>query len=108
LKTIRCSEIAVAEEKEQTRVWIGVGCVVPREWCELLSPHEGAYVNLLTLANSEAEYRAKISDAAVHYCLELQGLEDVRPLSESEGASEEIMSIAAEIEAVRNPKHVRY
>jgi hypothetical protein len=98
----------MAEEKEQTRVWIGVGCVVPREWCELLSPQEGAYVNLLTLANNEAEYRAKISDAAAHYCLELQGLEDVRPLSESDGASEEIMAIAAEIETARNPKHVRY
>jgi hypothetical protein len=95
-------------EMEHTRVWIGVACVVPREWCELLSPNEGAYVNFLTLASSESDYRTKLSAALTYYCLELQELEDVRPLAESDGAPEEIMSIAAELDAARNPKHVRY
>jgi hypothetical protein len=71
-------------------------------------PNEGAFVNFLTLASSESEYRYKLTGALTHYRLELQGLEDVRPLSESDGASEEIMLIASELEAARNPKHVSY
>jgi hypothetical protein len=62
----------------------------------------------LTLAGSEAEYRAKLAGALGYYCLELVDLEDVRPLSPSDGASEEIMSIAEELEQGNNPRHVRY
>jgi hypothetical protein len=74
----------------------------------LLSINEGAYVNFLTLASSEAEYRAKLAGALTYYCLELMDLEDVRPLSPADGASEEIMSVAEELEQSQNPKHVRY
>jgi hypothetical protein len=91
-----------------TQVWIGLARVVPLEWCEMLSPDEGAFVNFLTLASSESEYRYKLTGTLAHYRLDLQGLEDVRPLAESDGASEEIMSIALELETTRNPKHVRY
>ena len=34
--------------------------------------------------------------------------EDVRPLSDSDNPSQEILSIAAELEESGNPKHVRY
>ena len=95
------SVLAMVEETGNTKVWIAVACVVPREGCELLSANKGAYVNFLTLANSESEYRAKISGALGSYCLELLGLEDVRPLSESDGASQEIMTIAEELETSR-------
>jgi len=74
----------------------------------MLSPNEGAFVNFLTLASSESEYLYKLTAALNDYCLELQGLEDVRPLEESDGASEEIMSMALELETSGNPKHVRY
>ena len=62
-------------------VWIGVVGIVPRDGCELLEPEEGAYVNFLTLAASDSEYRAKVIGALSYYRLELLEFEDVRPLS---------------------------
>ena len=92
---------------DQTVVWIGVAGVVPRNGCELLSADEGAYINFLTLASGEAEYRAKVVGALDHYRLELLEFEDIRPLSESDEPSEDILAIAAELEQHNNPKHVR-
>jgi hypothetical protein len=82
--------------------------VVPREGCGLLSAHEGAFINFLTLASSESEYRAKVSGALSHYGLELLEFQDVRPFSHSDNPSQDILAIAAELEESRNPKHVRY
>jgi hypothetical protein len=81
---------------------------VRRSGCELLSSDEGAYVNFLTLANSEAEYRAKVAGALCHYCFELVEFEDVRPFSTSDNPSQEILSIAEELQRRGNPQHVRY
>ena len=89
-------------------VWIGVVGVVPREGCELLSPDEGAYVNFLTMASSDSDYRAKVIGALSGYRLELLEFEDVRPLSASDRRSEEILTIAAELEDSGNAQHVRY
>ena len=100
--------IAMAEPVIQARVWIGVAGVVPRDGCDLLSAQEGAFVNFLTLASSESEYRAKVSGALSHYHLELLEFQEVRPLSESDNPSQDILAIAAELEESRNPKHVRY
>ncbi len=98
----------MAEASDQAVVWIGVAGVVPREGCELLSAGEGAFINFLTLASSEAEYRAKVVGALVYYRLELLEFEDVRALSQSDRPSEDILAIAAELELNNNPKHVRY
>jgi hypothetical protein len=98
----------MAEVKGQSQVWIGVASVVPREGCELLSPDEGAFVNFLTLAGSDSEYRAKVTGALGFYCLELLEFQDVRALSLSDKPSQEILSIAEELEESRNPEHVRY
>jgi hypothetical protein len=89
-------------------VWIGVVGIVPRDGCELLSPDQGAYVNFLTLATSDSEYRAKVMGALSYYRLELLEFEDVRPLSASDKPSEEILAIAEELEESGNPQHVRY
>jgi hypothetical protein len=89
-------------------VWIGVAGVVPREGCELLPPNEGAYVNFLTLARSDSEYRAKVSGALSFYRLELLEFQDVRPFSRSDQPAQDILSIAAELEEGQDPKHVRY
>lgn len=89
-------------------VWIGVVGVVPRVGCELIPPDEGAYTNFLTLARSEAEYRAKAIGALSYYQLDLLEFENVRPFSQSDDPSEEIMAIAAELETNRNPEHVVY
>jgi len=89
-------------------VWIGVVGVVPRDGCELLSPDKGAYVNFLTLATSDSEYRAKVMGTLSDYQLELLEFEDVRPLSPSDNPSEDILAIAEELEASRNARHVRY
>jgi hypothetical protein len=74
----------------------------------LLSAQTGAFVNFLTLAASESEYRAKVVGALSDYRLDLLEFQDVRPLSESDAPSEEILTIAAELERSRNYEHVRY
>ena len=98
----------MGEKSGRTQVWIAVVGVAPREGCELLSINEGAFINFLTLARSEAEYRAKVAGALEYYRLELLEFEDVRPFSLSDGSSEEIVLIAEELERDNNPQHVRY
>jgi len=98
----------MAEATYHAVVWIGVVEAVPQEGCDMLAPDEGAFVNFLTLASSESEYRAKVSGALSTYRLNPMEFEDVRPFSESDNSSEEVRLIAAELEESRNPKHVRY
>ena len=98
----------MAEVTHHAVVWIGVVGVVPKEGCELLSPQKGAFINFLTLAFSESEYRAKVSGALSSYRLDPVEFENVRPFSESDNPSQEILSIAAELEESRNPRHVLY
>jgi len=98
----------MADATGKPEVWIGVVGVVPREGCELLSPDEGAFVNFLTLASSDSEYRAKVSGAVSFYRLDLLEFQNVLPFTHSENPSQEILSIAAELEENRNSKHVRY
>jgi len=81
--------------------------VIPREGCQLLPPNKGAFANFLTLASNESQYRAKVTGALFHYCLELLEFEDVRPFSPADKPSQEILSIV-ELEKSRNPQHVRY
>ena len=100
--------LAMAEVTYHAVVWIGVVGVVPQEGCELLAPQQVAFINFLTLASSESEYRAKVSGALSTYRLDPMEFEDVRPFSESDNSSAEILSIAAELEESRNPRHVRY
>ena len=95
-------------EDAEPIVWIGVVGVVPRSGCELLSPDKGAYTNFLTLARSASEYRAKVIGVLSYYELELIEFENVRPFSESDSPSKEILAIAAELEQNKNPQHVRY
>ena len=45
----------------------------------MLAPDEGAFVNFLTLASSDSEYRAKVSGALSSYRLDPLEFEDVRP-----------------------------
>ena len=71
-------------------VWIGVVSVLPQDGCELLSAHRGAYVNFLTLAADEAEYRSKVASVLTHYRLELHGLENVRLFTLSDNPAEEL------------------
>ena len=84
---LRCMD----PEARDAEVWIGVVGIVQRKGCELLSPDEGAYVNFLTLAASDSEYRAKVMGVLSYHRLELLKFEDVRPLSASDKPSEEIL-----------------
>jgi hypothetical protein len=93
---------------DQGVVWIGIVGVIPREGCELLQPQHGAFVNFLTLAVDEAEYRTKVACALSYYGLELLEFQNVRPFSRADESSREIVSIAAELDQGRNPKHVRF
>jgi len=98
----------MVSEATNAVVWIGVVGVVPREGCELLSADKGAYVNFLTLASSDSEYRAKVIGALSHYRLELLEFKDVRPFAPSDEPSREILAIAAELDENGDPQHVRY
>ena len=96
------------ETTDHIRVWIGVAGVIPVMGCELLAANEGAYINFLTLATSGSEYRAKLEGTLNHYRLQLLELLDVRPFSLSDSSSEEIQTIAKELEDDGNLQHVRY
>lgn len=96
----------VEAKTDNSCVWIGLVGVSPREGCELITTDEGAYVSFLTLATSEAEYRAKISGALGFYRLELIEFENIRPFVFDEGATLEIETIALDLAANRNPQHV--
>lgn len=89
-------------------VWIGVVGVLPREGCGLLSPRTGAFVNFLTLVASESEYRARVMGVLSEYRLDLLEFQRLRPLSESDSPSEEILAIAAELSGSCNLQRVRY
>jgi hypothetical protein len=105
---MRAYTASAMDSTDQPQVWIGVVGVIPREGCEILPPNKGAFVNFLTLAANESEYRAKVTGVLFHYCLELLEFEDVRPFSPADKPSQEILSIAVELEKSRNPQHVRY
>ena len=49
----------MAEVTYHAVVWIGAVRVAPQDGCELLAPNEGAFINFLTLASSDSEYRAQ-------------------------------------------------
>jgi hypothetical protein len=92
---------------EQNEVWVGLLTVAAREECTLMETNEGACVHVLTLAVSETEYRAKVSAAMNHYCLDILQVEHVVRFSDFK-ASEELVRIADELEQFRDPKHVRF
>jgi hypothetical protein len=98
----------MTKDAVRPEVWIGVVGVVPREGCELLSAEKGAFVNFLTFASNESEYRAKVSRVLIDYRLELLEFQDVRPFSISDRPSEDILAIAAELQEKRNLQYVRY
>jgi hypothetical protein len=95
------------EASEKTVVWVGLLTVAPREECTLMETNQGALVHVLTLAASESEYRAKVSAAMNHYCLDILQVEDIVQFSEF-NASEKLAAIADELERFRDPKHVRF
>ncbi len=89
-------------------VWIALAGVIPKEGCDLISPDQGAYVNLLTLASNEAEYRSKVTHVLNDHNLELLEFCDIRPFSEADDPADDILDIAGELRQQQNPKHVRY
>ena len=97
-----------AMTSDSAAVWIGVAQVVPRDGCELLPPHKGTFVNFLTLATNESEYRAKVAGALTYYRLDLIEIQDARPFTRADEPSQEILAIAAELEQTKNPQHVRF
>jgi len=82
--------------------------VVPREECELLEADKGAYVNVLTLAAGETECRTKVATAMNHYHFDIVAVEDVFLFSDASNVSAELTTVAEELEASQNHKHVRF
>jgi hypothetical protein len=80
--------------------------VVPREDCTLLEDDKGAYVNVLTLAADETEWRGKVATAMNHYHFEVLAIEDVFLFSDASNVSSELTTIAEELVESQNFKHV--
>ncbi len=74
----------------------------------MLAPGKGAYVNVLTWAESESDYRNKVVPVMKHYGLDVLEMTDVEPFTKRVarvGATEDLFEIVDEISS---PKHVRY
>lgn len=89
-------------------VWIALLGVIPNEVCDLILPGEGAYVNFLTLASSEAEYRSKVTNVLGDYRLDVLEFCDIRPFSEADEPEESILKIARGLQEQQNARHVRH
>jgi hypothetical protein len=63
------------------QIWIGLAEVVAVEGCRPLADARGAFVNVVTWANSEAGFHSKVSKMAAELQLQLVDLEDCEPFS---------------------------
>lgn len=65
----------------EQNIWIGLVKVFPYENCERIAQDEGAYTNVLTIANSSKEFRSKITQILKKHKLQVVEVEEEEPLS---------------------------
>lgn len=81
-------------------IWIGLVNVIPNENCTVINANEGAYTNILAIAESSVEYRSKIKRVLKEYNLTVIDIEDEEPLEERQKKveiDEEIYEMSQEI-----------
>ena len=66
----------------ENNIWIGLVNVLPDKNCKVLKKNEGAFTNILTLANSSEEYRTKVGLILKVYKLHIIEIEDEERLIE--------------------------
>ncbi len=97
------SEDLVADRE----IWIGLVTIVPMPDCELLTHDKGAFVNILTYASDEEEYRVKVKHAMAYYRLCVTAIEELRCVAEGGLSDEGLIQIAKELKEAP-PHHVRF
>lgn len=97
---------------DHQEVWVGLLVLFACSDCDVIEPQKGAYVNVLTWATSESEYRRKVLPVMKHYGLEVSEINQVEPLTTrlgrpniSEALVRELLEIA---DRISKPEHVIY
>jgi hypothetical protein len=86
--------------EESKQVWIGLAHIRQRPGAGVLMDENEAWVQILAMGASAAEYRAAAVDALDHLGFDLQQLEDVDPLEQrlrSFAVDESLIIKAAEV-----------
>ena len=91
-------------------VWIGLVGVVPRPGSKTLGggSSKGAYVNALSYASNEGEYREKVLAALARLELEAFAFEDVESISDRTSKYELDEKLQALVDEVATHKDVRF
>ncbi len=95
--------------KRKTQVWIGMIEVRPLPDCKLLETDAGAFVNVLTWAANEGQFRKKAEMLMEQLGLQIVGIENPEPLTNREAQGEldkDIADIAAKVRI--NPAAIMY
>jgi len=92
---------------EEESMWIGLLEVSPLEDAEVLSGVSGAFVNVVTWASSETQFREKAKIVMDKLKLAIMDVEDAGPIA-NRGVlkSEELLDIFARVES--NPNAIIY
>lgn len=67
--------------EKNTEIWIGLAEVLALPGCKRLGTGKGAFVKVMSWANSESDFYSKIRSAVSELDLELIELEDREPLA---------------------------
>ncbi len=94
-------------ETERESIWIGLLEVSPREDAEVLRDVSGAFVNVVTWASNEAQFRKKAKIVMDKLKMAIMDVEDAEPIA-NRGVLEnaELLDIAARVES--NPNAIIY
>ena len=92
---------------ERESIWIGLLEVSPHEDTEVLRDVSGAFVNVVTWASDEAQFREKARIVMDELRLEIMGVEGAEPIA-NRGVleNEELKDIAARVK--NNPDAIIY
>jgi hypothetical protein len=92
---------------ENKSMWIGLVEVSPQEDAEVLLDVSGAFVNVVTWASNEAQFREKAKIVMDKLKLAIMDVEDAEPIA-NRGVleNEELLDIVARVE--NNPNAIIY
>ncbi len=87
-------------------IWIGLVEVISQRENDVLALNEGAFVNVLTKADSEKEYSRKVKTMFQHYNIKVKNIEEIEILAERmkrQDIEESLLQIA---ERIKSNNHV--
>jgi hypothetical protein len=97
----------MAMKSERESIWIGLLEVSPRENAEAFRENSGAFVNVVTWASDETQFREKAKMVMDKLNLEIMGVEGAEPIA-NRGVidNEELKEIAERVRS--NPNAIIY